>query len=93
MGNTCLKRCLDKQAPNLRNKIRCMYFCCLSGATINVKHNTQSTDECDGGEDMTCSLDYNKTVELSSWHTKEYIGILPDGFNLLNCSKQFASSI
>ena len=49
MGNNCVTPSCLKPTPNLRSKIRCMFFCCLRGATINVKHSNHPSDECDGG--------------------------------------------
>ena len=49
MGNKCVTPCTST-TPNLKNKIRCLYFCCLSGATIKVihTHDSDDTDQCDG---------------------------------------------
>ena len=49
MGNKCVTPCTPT-TPNLRNKIRCLYFCCLRGATIKVihTHDSDDIDQCDG---------------------------------------------
>jgi hypothetical protein len=45
MGNKCVTPC-SSTTPNLKNRIRCLYFCCLSGANINVIQ-PPTTDEVD----------------------------------------------
>ena len=45
MGNRCVTPCTST-TPNLKSRIRCLYFCCLSGANINVIH-PPTQDEVD----------------------------------------------
>jgi hypothetical protein len=51
MGNKCSS---PTPLADVISKIRCSYFCCLKGATINVIHT--NCDEVDGDEDPEYSL-------------------------------------
>jgi hypothetical protein len=68
MGNKCATPC-NSSTPSLKNRIRCLYFCCLSGASINVIHQHPTVDELDCGQRQDKEID-SVSVYIETTATK-----------------------
>jgi hypothetical protein len=72
MGNSCVTPCSSPPAPNLKSRVRCLYFCCLKGSDIRIIH-TSPTDELDGSDTVSVFID-NKIAKQNSNGEESTIG-------------------
>ena len=70
MGNRCVTPC-GPSPPNVKSRVRCLYFCCLKGTNIRVIH-LPPEDEIDGGGDTISVIIDNTVTKRTHGEKREY---------------------